>query len=284
MLFGKKTELIEEWVFKLVKVKSGALNFIATSNTGSGHNAATNSGSTGDFTHLSTPVTTTPATVNEQHTHNKHDSSNNNQNTFTFLNTLSNNAHAVQATPLQYALGLRPYSLVPNDPGKLRDVLHFVAAKAFQALDTFMVDELRSTANDTLYYELSISPNINNSFLCMPAGSTTNGASGVYDLAAATTTGRSQYPQPTLDAPDSPDGITSRSNTNPFSNFSFNVSGNSNNQNIQTQLNNNSNSQDQNAHAPLLYRDDDDINTTSNTGGGDGGLFNSITSVFRLGR
>ena len=190
------------------------------------------------------------------------------------------------ATPLQYALGLRPYSLVPNDPGKLRDVLHFIAAKAFQALDTFMVDELQSTANDTLFYELSLCPNLNNSFLCVPASNCsrpTNAANNPGTHQGVTQSRGAEPGFPPSHAyrhnqnhgalPSDVDIKSSQSNTHTFSNFSFNV--------LPTTMSPSTHHQ---PHVPLVYRDTDaQINNTS-AGTDEGGLFNSITSVFRLGR
>jgi hypothetical protein len=73
-------------------------------------------------------------------------------------------AAPVAPTPLQHALGLAPYSVQPNDPGKLRDALHFTNIKAMQALDTFVVDELRVAPE--IMFDVAIVPNERETVLC----------------------------------------------------------------------------------------------------------------------
>jgi hypothetical protein len=183
-LFGiaAKVEIIEEWEFNFVKLKNG------TGHGGGGGLLSSVGGS---------------AAPSPGGTGGSNRTSGSDPSSAMFLQRA-----AAAPTVMQHALGLSPLSLSPNDPGKLRDVLHFVNVKALQALDTFVVDELRVTPEVT--FEIAVVAHDRDTACChvvAPQLATSAAARSQAHFVSETAAAGSAHSAQPADAPQQPSSI-----------------------------------------------------------------------------
>jgi hypothetical protein len=152
---GKKLEVIEEWEFHFVKVRPNT----RVGGSSGGSSGSVVMGGDGANSSIFRPAAST-------------------SNALAGGGASSSMSGPGQAQPseLQHALGLAPSSMTPNDPAKLRDVLHFLNMKALEAIDTFTIDELRTTPE--LTFDISIVPSERGTPLChsTPDGAKSQGS------------------------------------------------------------------------------------------------------------
>jgi len=129
---GRRLEVFEEWEFHFVKVKPNT------------HVGGSSSGVAVTSDNNSSVFRPTPS--------------------ITGASVAQAQREQQQPSELQHALGLAPQSLTPNDPAKLRDALHFLNMKALQAIDTFVIDELRVTTE--LVFDVTVTPSERGTPLC----------------------------------------------------------------------------------------------------------------------